>query len=54
MKFQIFMNFLVLGILLAPQAGFAEDPALDSREQKVAPTAFASGKPEPVLHWGAI
>lgn len=40
-------------ILMAPFAGFAEDPKLDSKSQKIAPTAFAAAKPQPVLYWGA-
>lgn len=43
--------FLIL-ILLIPVSGFAEDPKLDSKAQKTAPTAFADENPKPVLHWG--
>ena len=46
------LNTLLLLVLLSPGKGFSEDPQLDSREQKVAPTAFADEKPKPVLHWG--
>ena len=42
---------LVLALLI-PVSGFTEDPKLDSKEQKIAPTAFADEKPKPVLHWG--
>ena len=38
--------------LLTPETSSAEDPKLDTKEQKVAPTAFADEKPKPVLHWG--
>ena len=37
---------------MTPGAAFAEDPKLDTKEQKIAPTAFADDKPMPVLHWG--
>ncbi len=30
----------------------AEDPALDTKAQQTAPTAFADEKPKPVLQWG--
>ncbi len=38
--------------LMASSACFAEDPALETKAQKVAPTALADDKPKPVLHWG--
>jgi hypothetical protein len=44
-------TILVL-VLMASGTAFAEDPKLDTKEQKVAPTAFADEKPRPVLHWG--
>jgi len=47
-----FCNTLLVLALLIPGAGFAEDPQLDSKAQKIAPTAFADEKPRPVLHWG--
>jgi hypothetical protein len=47
------INALLLLVLLIPASGFAEDPKLDSKAQKIAPTAFADEKPKPVLHWGA-
>ena len=47
----LFNAFLILA-LLVPCAVFAEDPQLESKEQKVAPTAFADEKPKPVLNWG--
>lgn len=43
---------LLSSALLASRAGLAEDPALDTKSQKVAPTAFAAAKPRPVLSWG--
>jgi hypothetical protein len=46
------MNALLVLSLLIPGIGFAEDPKLDSKAQKIAPTAFADEKPRPVLHWG--
>lgn len=39
-------------LLLTPARGFAEDPKLDTKAQKIAPTAFADDKPKPVLNWG--
>lgn len=39
--------------LLAPAAGFADDPKLETPAQQEAPTAFAAEKPKPVLHWGS-
>lgn len=47
----LFNSFLFLAIL-TPAIVLAEDPKLDSKAQKVAPTAFADEKPRPVLHWG--
>ncbi len=44
-------TLLVLALMTSGTA-FAEDPKLDTKEQKVAPTAFADDKPRPVLHWG--
>lgn len=39
--------------LMTPGAVFAEeDPALDTKEQQRAPTAFADDKPKPVMNWG--
>lgn len=46
-----FYTLLVLA-LLTPGAAFAEDPELDTKAQKIAPTAFADEKPKPVLNWG--
>jgi hypothetical protein len=33
-------------------AALAEDPQLDTKSQKIAPTAFAAEQPRPVLNWG--
>jgi hypothetical protein len=44
-------TLLVLAPLFLGTA-LAEDPALETRAQKKAPTAFAAEKPQPVLHWG--
>ena len=49
---RILFNTLLVLALLSPVAGFAEDPQLDTKAQKVAPTAFADEKPRPVLNWG--
>lgn len=47
----IFSTVLALALLM-PSTGFAEDPALDTKAQQAAPTAFAAEKPLPVLSWG--
>ena len=47
------LTFIVALTLIASAAAFAqEDPKLDSKAQKVAPTAFADEKPKPVPGWG--
>ncbi len=47
------LSYLLLAIALLP-AGVAraDDPKLDTKAQKAAPTAFADEKPKPQLHWG--
>ncbi|WP_169513284.1 DUF3943 domain-containing protein [Geopsychrobacter electrodiphilus] len=52
MSLRTFINALLVLALLIPASAFAEDPKLDTKSQKVAPTAFADEKPRPVLHWG--
>lgn len=52
LKYRFLLNSCLLLALLTPCAGFAEDPLLDSKAQKIAPTAFADETPKPVLHWG--
>src|ERR1700733_9728552 len=42
---------LVFG-LFAAYAARADDPKLETPQQKEAPTAFAADKPAPVLNWG--
>ena len=42
---------LVFG-LFAAYAALADDPKLETPQQKEAPTAFAADKPAPVLNWG--
>jgi hypothetical protein len=42
----------LFAVMISCVAVAADDPKLDSKEQKVAPTAFAADKPQPVLHWG--
>lgn len=58
---RILLNFFLFLALLTPGVAFAEDPKtdilledpkLDTKAQKIAPTAFAADKPKPVLHWG--
>ncbi len=61
------VNIVLAITLLIPSASYAADPqpdtkapatsappspALDSKSQKAAPTAFAAAQPKPVLHWG--
>ncbi len=47
------LNTVLVFALVAPGTGFTEeDPKLDSKAQKVAPTAFADEKPKPVPGWG--
>lgn len=48
-----FINAAALLVLMAAATAYAEDPKLDTKAQKVAPTAFADEKPKPVLTWGA-
>ena len=48
----VLINILLTLVLLTPGASFADDPKLDTKAQKSAPTAFADEKPKPVLHWG--
>src|SRR3569623_296965 len=48
---------LLIGALIAGLAvtapGYADDdPELDNKEQREAPTAFAANEPKPVLNWG--
>lgn len=43
---------LLLLVLAQGPVRAEEDPKLDSRAQKIAPTAFADDKPRPVLNWG--
>lgn len=51
-RLQALLHTLLVLALLIPGAVFAEDPMLDSKAQKIAPTAFADDKPKAVLHWG--
>ncbi len=46
------MAALAFALLAAEPARAEENPKLDSKAQKVAPTAFADDKPKPVLNWG--
>lgn len=47
------INIVIALALMTPPAGLAqEDSKLDSKAQKVAPTAFANEKPKPVPGWG--
>jgi hypothetical protein len=59
------VNSVLVLALMIPGAGFADtpklpdvlklppdNPKLDSKAQKEAPTAFAAKEPEPILHWG--
>jgi hypothetical protein len=46
------INTLLVLALMTSGTASAEDPELDTKEQKAAPTAFAAEEPEPVLHWG--
>lgn len=43
---------LLLALLAQGPARAEDDPKLDSKAQKIAPTAFADEKPRPVLNWG--
>jgi hypothetical protein len=45
-------SILALALLMPFVALAAEDPALDSKAQQKAPTAFADDKPKPVAGWG--
>ena len=62
------VNIVLILMLLAPSTGHAGDPqpdtkaattvappapALDSKSQQKAPTAFAAAEPKPVSYWGA-
>jgi hypothetical protein len=59
---RILLTILLVLILLIPAAAYAgtgiiplvpaEDPKLNTKAQKIAPTAFAADNPQPVLHWG--
>lgn len=51
-RFRTFFSVLLVLALLTPGAALAEDPKLDSKAQKIAPTAFADEKPKPILNWG--
>ena len=66
-RFRALGNAVLTIVLLMPSVGFTIDlhpdtkspattsppkPAIDSKSQKAAPTAFASAEPKPVLHWG--
>ena len=52
MGYRVFIGVLLVLALLTPGKSFAEDPKLDTKAQKKAPTAFAAEKPRPVLLWG--
>lgn len=49
---RLLINTLIVFVLMTPGAALAEDPKLDTKEQQIAPTAFADEKPKPVLSWG--
>jgi len=46
------LRVLLALVITFPPICLAADPALDSKSQKLAPTAFASDKPLPVPGWG--
>jgi hypothetical protein len=49
----VLMRVALALLIIAPAIGLAADPALDSKAQKSAPSAFAKDTPQPVLDWGA-
>jgi hypothetical protein len=51
-RLQVLLHILLVLALLMPGVLLAEDVKLDSKAQKIAPTAFADEKPKPVLNWG--
>lgn len=48
----ILIGVLALVLITPAIVSAADDPKLDTKEQQIAPTAFAAKEPEPVLNWG--
>ncbi len=66
-SYRMFLKAILAFTILTPSVGYTENPkpdvdapatvappspALDSKAQKAAPTAFAAAEPKPVLRWG--
>lgn len=52
MRPALLIGALIAGLAVTAPSYADDDPKLDSKAQKEAPTAFAANEPKPVLNWG--